>query len=100
MDFDEHKKKTDQVLLEAKRVINEANIALKRTEDYFFENNIDTNKIMKYVLDTGGPEAVRELELMVERTLREMQEEANRAVEISRLQNSVPSARKKFRKLI
>ena len=100
MDFDEHKKKTDQALLEAKRVINEANMALKRTEDFFSENNIDTNKILKYVLDTGGPEAVRELDLMVERTLQEMQEEANRAVEISRLQNSVPTARKKFRKLI
>jgi hypothetical protein len=100
MDFDEHKKKTDQALLEAKRVINEANLALKRTEDFFSENNIDTNKILKYVLDTGGPEAVRELDLMVERTLQEMQEEANRAVEISRLQNSVPTARKKFRKLI
>ena len=35
MDFDEHKKKTDQALLEAKRVINEANLALKRTEDFF-----------------------------------------------------------------
>lgn len=100
MDFDEHKKKTDQALLEAKRVINEANMALKRTEDFFAKNNIDTNKILKYVLETGGPEAVRELDLMVERTLQEMQEEANRAVEISRLQNSVPTARKKFRKLI
>lgn len=100
MDFDEQKKRTDEILLEAKRVINEANMALKRTEDYFAENNINTNKLIKYVLDTGGPEAVRELDLMVERTLREMNEEANRAVEISRLQNSVPSARKKFRKII
>ena len=100
MNFDEQKKKTDEILLEAKRVINEANMALKRTEDFFNENNINTDKLIKYVLDTGGPEAVRELDLMVERTLREMNEEANRNVEIAKLQNSVPSARKKFRKLI
>ena len=100
MDFEDQNKKTQQVLLEAKRVINEANNALKKTEKYFAENNIDSNKIMQYVLDTGGPEAVRELELMVESTLREMHEEANRAVEMARTQNAVPSARKKFHKLI
>ena len=100
MDFEENRKKTEQVLLEAKRVINEANLALQRTDKYFLENNIDTDKLMKYVLDTGGPDAVREIDLMVERTLREMQEEANRAVEVLKLQNAVPTARKKFRRLI
>lgn len=100
MDYEESKKKTEQVLLEAKRVINEANLALQRTDKYFLENNFDTEKLMKYVLETGGPSAVREIDLMVERTLHEMHEEANRAIEISRLQNAAPTARKKFRKLI
>lgn len=100
MDFDEHKTKTEQALLQARRVINEANKALKRAENYFAEQGIDVDKLMDQVLQQGGPAAVREIDLMVERALREVHEEADRAVASARMQNAAPSARRKFRTLI
>jgi hypothetical protein len=100
MDFEEQQKKARQVVAASKKVIAEAENALKRTERYLADNNINADMLMHYLKTHVSPDAEREINLIVERTMRDVREEADRVIEESRKVQAVPSARRKFRTLI
>ncbi len=94
------KKRTEAVTQEARRVIAEAEKALKRTNDYFSEHGFTSEKLMAYLDKHGGENARRELENTVERTMRDARNEAQRAIEGARVQHAVKSVRRRIRSLI
>lgn len=100
MDDEALKKRTEAVTQEARRVIAEAEKALKRTENYFSEHGFTPEKLMAYLDKHGGENARRELENTVERTIREARNDALRAIEAARVQQAVKSVRRRIRTLI
>jgi len=100
MDDEALKKKSEAVMQEARRVIAEAEKALKRTEDYFYEHGFTSEKLMAYLDKYGGESARRELENTVERTMREARSDAQRAIEAANVQHAVKSVRRRIRSLI
>ena len=100
MDFEEHKKKTQQVVAASRKVIAEAENALKRTERYLAEHNINADMLMNYLKNSVGPNVQKEIDLSVERMMREVREEADRAIAESRQIRAVQPAIRKFRTLI
>lgn len=100
MDEEALKIRTEAVAQEAKRVIAEAEKALKRTEDYFSEHGFTPEKLMAYLAKHGGESTQRELENTVERTMREARNDAQRAIEAAKVQHAVKSVRRRIRSLI
>lgn len=100
MDEETLKKKSETAVREAKRVIAEAEKALKRTEDYFLEHRLTTEKLMLYLEKHGGENSRRELDNAVERTMREAREDAQRTIEAARVQHAVKSVRRRIRSLV
>jgi tyrosyl-tRNA synthetase len=100
MDFDEQQKKIQKIIMDSRKVIAEAQQALKRSEYFFKENNIDPDQLMRELRMYGGPNAEREVDELVEKMMRDVKEEVERLIEHSRVDNALPSMRKKFRSLI
>lgn len=100
MDEEALKKKSEAVTKEARRVIAEAEKALKRTEDYFAEHGFTPGKLMDYLNKNGAESTKRELENTMERTMREARNDAQRAIEAARVQHAVKSVRRRIRSLI
>jgi ElaB/YqjD/DUF883 family membrane-anchored ribosome-binding protein len=100
MDEEALKKKSEAVVREARRVIAEAEKALKRTDDYFAEHGLTPEKLMLYLDKQDGNSSRRELDNAVERTMREAREDAQRAIESARVQHAVKSVRRRIRSLV
>lgn len=97
---DESRRKTEAVMREAKQAIANAEQALSRTDAYFAQYSLTPEKLMAFLQAKSGPNALRELENTVERTLREARAEARQAVEAAQVQQAVKSVRRRIRSLI
>lgn len=100
MNEDDLREHTEKVLFEARKAIAEANQALERSDSYFIEHKITTGQLMEYVKLHGGPDALRDLDRMVENSLNEIKAEAQKAIDEAYSDQKPKSSRKKFHSLI
>ncbi len=100
MDEDEFEKKSAKAILESRKVVAQAEEALKRTEEYFRERGITPEQMKEYLKRHGNPTIQREIDLMVEQAMRQVQEEAERVVQESQRSTAAPISRRRFRSMI
>jgi hypothetical protein len=100
MTDDELKIHIDKVVAEAQKAIGEANKALQRADHFFIENNIVPENLVEFVKLHGGPEALRDLDRIVEKSMNEIKSDAQRAIDEAFSENITKSPSKKFRTLI
>ena len=100
MDDEEFLKKSEQAIRESLKVVAQAEKALQRTEEFFREKGISPEQMKEYLRRHGNPEIQREIDMMVEQTMRQVREEADQAVRDS-LKNAVaPPSKRRFRTMI
>ncbi len=100
MDEDEFEQRSAKAIRESMKVVAQAEEALKRTEAYFREKGITPEQMKEYLKSHGNPAIQREIDLMVEQTMRQVQEEAEKAVLESQRAAAPPTARRRFRSMI
>ena len=100
MDEEALRNKSESVMREAKRVIAEAEKALKRTDDYFAEHGLSPEKLLLYLEKNAGEGSRRELDNAVERTMREARDDARRAIEAAKVHQVMKSVRRRIRSLV
>ena len=100
MDDDEFMKKSEQAIRESLKVVAQAEQALQRTEEFFREKGISPEQMKAYLKRHGNPEIQREIDMMVEQTMRQVQEEAEQAVRDSQRSAEAPPPKRRFRNMI
>ena len=100
MDDDEFLKKSEQAIRESMKVVAQAEQALQRTEAFFREKGISPEQMKEYLKRHGNPEIQREIDMMVEQTMRQVQEEAEQAVRDSQRATVAPPPKRRFRNMI
>lgn len=100
MTNDELKKRTEEVLKEANRVVLEAKKALQRTEDYFTSNDLSPEKLRNYLADQYEPSDLEEFDGMVDRIMEEVRLEAERSIEQEKVKNTSSITKKRFKGLV
>jgi hypothetical protein len=100
MTNDELKKRTEEVLKEANKAVLEAQKALQRTENYFIENDLSTEKLKNYLADQYEPIDLEEFDGMVERIMEEVRLEAERSIEQEKVKSTSSITKKRFKGLI
>ena len=100
MTDDQLKKRTEEVLKEANRVVLEAQKALQRTEDYFTSNDLSPQKLRSYLADQYAPSDLEEFDGMVDRIMDEVRLEAERSIEQEKVKSTSAITKKRFKGLI
>ena len=100
MNNDELKKRTEEVLKEANRVVLEAQKALQRTEDYFTSNDLSPEKLRNYLAEQYDPTDLEEFDGMVDRIMDEVRLEAERSMELEKVNSSSSITKKRFKGLV
>ena len=100
MDDDEFLKKSETAIRESMKVVAQAEQALQRTEAFFREKGISPEQMKEYLKRHGNPEIQREIDMMVEQTMRQVQEEAEQAVRDSQRASVAPPPKRRFRNMI
>jgi len=99
MEEDEIFKNAERAIRESRKVITQAEEALRRTDDYFREKGITPEQLKTY-LKQGNPDIQREIDLMVDQTMREIRQEAEQAVREAQQATLKPASRRRFRTMI
>lgn len=100
MDEYEFEQRSAKTIRESMKVVAQAEQALKRTDDYFREKGITPEQLKEYLKNHGNPAIQREIDLMVEQTMRQVLEEAEQAVLESQRGPAPPLSRRRFRSMI
>jgi ribonuclease I len=83
---------TREIIANAERLIAEANQALANADRFFADRNIDREQLMKQFHERNGDAAAKDVELELEKTIREVREEAERKLQ-HRQFDEVPTRR-------
>ncbi len=100
MDDEEFLRKSAQAIRESLKVVAQAEKALQRTEEFFREKGISPEEMKDYLRHHGNPEIQREIDMMVEQTMRQVREEADQAVRESQKNAVAPPSKRRFRTMI
>ncbi len=100
MDEDEFEQRSVKAIRETMKVVAQAEEALKRTEDFFRQKGITPEQLKEYLKTHGNPAIQREIDLMVEQTMRQVLDEAEQAVLESQRAAAPPLSRRRFRSRI
>ena len=100
MDDDEFQRKSAKAIRESLKVVAQAEQALKKTEDFFRETGISPEQAKRYLETQGDPQIRRETQQMIEQTMREVREDADRAVREAQRSSPQAPPKRRFRNLI
>ncbi len=100
MDDDEFLKKSQKAIRESLKVIAQAEQALQRTDTFFREKGISPEQMKDYLRRQGNPGIQREIDMMVEQTMKQVMEEADQAVRAAQQTSVLPPAKRRIRNLI
>ncbi len=100
MDDEEFLRKSEQAIRESLKVVAQAEQALQRTEEFFREKGITPEQMKEYLKRHGNPAIQREIDMMVEQTMRQVREEAEQAVRDSQKTAVAPPPKRRFRNMI
>lgn len=84
----------------ARKLIAEAEQALKRTENYFRTNGIDPDSLQAELEQKHGPEVCREIDMMVQAALEKVQQDANEALREAQKSSVIPAVKHRLRQMI
>ncbi len=100
MDCDEFLKKSEKAIRESLKVVAQAEQALQRTEAFFREKDISPEQLKDYLRRNGNPGIQREIDMMVEQTMKQVMEEADQAVRTAQQKTVAPPPKRRIRNLI
>lgn len=100
MDEDKFLQSSEKAIRESLKVVAQAEQALQRTQAFFREKGISPEDMKDYLRRQGNSEIQREIDLMVEQTMRQVQEEADQAVRDSMRPPAASPSKRRFRNLI
>lgn len=100
MEEDDVLRQADKAIWESKKVIADAEAALRRTDDYFRDQGLSPEMLNDYLEKHSSPTIRREIELMVEQTMKDIREEADAAIRESQQVPVKAPPRGRFRTMI
>ena len=100
MDPDDVLIKAEKAIQASRKVIANAEAALRRTDDYFRERGINPETLKLYLKKHANPTIQREIEMMAEQQLEEVRKEAEQAVREAQAPQGKAPRPKRFRSLI
>ncbi len=100
MEDDEFLKKSEKAIRESLKVVAQAEKALLRTEAFFREKSISPEQMKDYLRRKGNAGIQREIDMMVEQTMKQVMEEADQAVRAAQQAPVAPPPKRRIRNLI
>lgn len=100
MEDDDFLKKSEKAIRESLKVVAQAEKALLRTEAFFREKGISPEQMKDYLRRKGNPGIQREIDMMVEQTMKQVMEEADQAVRAAQQAPVAPPSKRRIRNLI
>ncbi len=100
MDDDEFLKQSEKAIRESLKVVAQAEQALQRSEAFFREKGISPEEMKDYLRRQGNARIQREIDMMVEQTMKQVMDEAEQAVRAAQQAPAASSPKRRFRNLI